>query len=159
MEMEYRDPSKRGRWIVIIGVVLALAAGGAAFFLINQAQQQAGQGSLATTDVVVATRPIPARKPVEAEDVVIRKIPVDDTNAHGEKCAARIRAPLLAIENSADDAVPQPHTRRVYEAAASGDKDFRVIEGATHYYVGQPELMHRAIDLTFEWLGARGLYE
>ncbi|HET7471689.1 MAG TPA: Flp pilus assembly protein CpaB [Candidatus Limnocylindrales bacterium] len=79
--MEYRDPSKRGRWIVIIGVVLALAAGGAAFFLINQAQQQAGQGSLATTDVVVATRPIPARKPVEAEDVVIRKIPVDDTNA------------------------------------------------------------------------------
>jgi Flp pilus assembly protein CpaB len=79
--MEYRDPSKRGRWIVIIGVVLALAAGGAAFFLINQAQQQAGQGPLQTTDVVVATRPIPARKPVEAEDVTIRKIPVDDTNA------------------------------------------------------------------------------
>jgi predicted Zn-dependent protease len=38
--MEYRDPSKRGRWIVIAGVVLALAAGGAAFYLINQAQQQ-----------------------------------------------------------------------------------------------------------------------
>ena len=81
MEMEYRDPSKRGRWIVIIGVVLALAAGGAAFFLINQAQQQAGQGQLQTTDVVVATRPIPARKPVEADDVTIRQIPVDDTNA------------------------------------------------------------------------------
>lgn len=81
MEMEYRDPSKRGRWIVVIGVVLALAAGGAAFFLINQAQQQAGQGSLQTTDVVVATRPIAARKPVEADDVAIRKIPVDDTNA------------------------------------------------------------------------------
>jgi Flp pilus assembly protein CpaB len=79
--MEYRDPSKRGRWIVVIGVVLALAAGGAAFFLINQAQQQAGQGSLQTTDVVVATRPIAARKPVEADDVAIRKIPVDDTNA------------------------------------------------------------------------------
>lgn len=81
MEMEYRDPSKRGRWIVVIGVVLALAAGGAAFFLINQAQQQAGQGSLQTTDVVVATRPIAARKPVEPDDVTIRKIPVDDTNA------------------------------------------------------------------------------
>ena len=81
MEMEYRDPSKRGRWIVVIGVVLALAAGGAAFFLINQAQQQAGQGPLQTTDVVVAVRPIPARKPVEADDVTVRKIPVDDTNA------------------------------------------------------------------------------
>jgi alpha-beta hydrolase superfamily lysophospholipase len=84
---------------------------------------------------------------------------VDDTNAHGEKCAARIRAPLLAIENSADDAVPQPHTRRVFDAAASGDKAFRVIEGATHYYVGQPERMHEAIDVTLEWLAARGLYE
>ena len=84
---------------------------------------------------------------------------VDDTHAHGEKCAARILAPLLAIENSADDAVPQPHTRRVFDAAASADKDFRVIEGATHYYVGQPDLMHRAIDMTFEWLAARGLYD
>ena len=41
MEMEYKDPSRRGRWIVVIGVLLAVVAGGAAFFLINQAQQQA----------------------------------------------------------------------------------------------------------------------
>ena len=80
MEMEYRDPSKRGRWIVIAGVVLAIAAGGGAFYLINQAQQQAGQGDLAKVPVVVATRPIPARKPVEPDDVVVRQIPVDDTN-------------------------------------------------------------------------------
>jgi dienelactone hydrolase len=83
---------------------------------------------------------------------------VDDTNAHGEKCAARIHTPLLAIENSGDDAVPQPHTRRVFDASASPDKTFRVIEGATHYYVGQPELMNQAMDITFEWLGERGLY-
>ena len=81
MEMEYRDPSKRGRWIVIIGIVLAVAAGGAAFFLINQAQQQAGQGTLQKVAVVVAARPIPARKPVEAEDLLVREIPIDDTNA------------------------------------------------------------------------------
>jgi Flp pilus assembly protein CpaB len=80
MEMEYRDPSKRGRWIVVIGVVLALAAGGAAFYLINQAQQLAGQGELQKVTVVVAARPIPARKPVEADDVTTREIPLDDTN-------------------------------------------------------------------------------
>ncbi len=80
MEMEYRDPSKRGRWIVIIGIVLAVAAGGAAFFLINQAQQQAGQGTLQKVSVVVAARPIPARKPVEAEDLLVREIPLDETN-------------------------------------------------------------------------------
>lgn len=84
---------------------------------------------------------------------------VDDTNAHGEKCAARIRVPLLAIENSADDAVPQPHTRRVFDASASADKEFHIVRGATHYYVGQPELLQQAVDLTLEWLGERGLYE
>jgi Flp pilus assembly protein CpaB len=81
VEMEYREPGNRGRWIVIIGVVLAIAAGGAAFYLINQAQQQAGQGSLTKVSVVVATRPIPARKPVEADDVVVRDIPLDSTNS------------------------------------------------------------------------------
>jgi Flp pilus assembly protein CpaB len=81
MEMEYRDPSKRGRWIVVIGVILALAAGGAAFYVINQAQQKAGQGSLETVSVVVAVQPIAARKPVEAADVTVRQIPIDDTNA------------------------------------------------------------------------------
>lgn len=81
MEMEYRDPSKRGKFIVILGVVLALAAGGAAFFLINQAQQQAGQSGLKTVSVVVAARPIPARKPVEADDLTVREVPLDPTNS------------------------------------------------------------------------------
>jgi Flp pilus assembly protein CpaB len=84
MEMEYKDPSKKGRWIVLLGVVLAVAAGGAAFFLINNAQQQAGQSGLKTTSAVVAVRPIPARKPIEAEDVALRSdIPLDGTNAEG----------------------------------------------------------------------------
>jgi Flp pilus assembly protein CpaB len=83
MEMEYKDPSKRGRWIVIIGVVLAIAAGGAAFYLISQAQQQAGQAGLQKVAVVVAARMIPARKPIEADDVVVREIPIDPTNAQG----------------------------------------------------------------------------
>jgi Flp pilus assembly protein CpaB len=81
MEMEYKDPSKRGKFIVILGVVLALAAGGAAFFLINQAQQQAGQSGLKTVSVVVAARPIPARKPVEADDLAVRQVPLDPTNS------------------------------------------------------------------------------
>jgi Flp pilus assembly protein CpaB len=80
VEMEYKDPSKRGRWIVIAGIVLAVAAGGAAFFLINQAQQQAGQGELQKVNVVVAVRPIPVRQPIVAEDLAVRQVPADDTN-------------------------------------------------------------------------------
>lgn len=83
MELEYKDNSRRGKWIIGLGVVLALAAGAAAFLLINQAQQQAGQGGLQKVSVVVAARPIAARKPIEADDVTVRDIPLDQTNANG----------------------------------------------------------------------------
>jgi len=83
VEMEYKDPSRRGRWIVVVGVVLAVAAGGAAFFLINQAQQQAGQAGLQKVTVVVAAKTIPARKIIEATDVTVHDVPIDDTNAQG----------------------------------------------------------------------------
>lgn len=82
---------------------------------------------------------------------------VDDTHAHAERCAPHISVPLLAIENSADDAVPGPHTRRVFEAAGSRDKTFEVVRGATHYYVGQPELLAAAAELCIRWLDARRL--
>jgi Flp pilus assembly protein CpaB len=83
MEMEYKDTSRRGRTIIVLGLVLAVVAGGAAFFLINQAQQQAGQGELQRVSVVVAARDIPARKPIEADDLVVREVPLDATNNQG----------------------------------------------------------------------------
>ena len=100
MEMEYKDPSRRGRWIVVIGVALAVVAGGAAFFLINQAQQQAGQAGLQKVAVVVAAQTIPARKIIEATDVTVREVPLDDTNAQGiastpDKVIGRV--PAVAI--------------------------------------------------------------
>jgi Flp pilus assembly protein CpaB len=100
MEMEYKDPSKRGRWIVLLGVILAIAAGGAAFYLINQAQQQAGQSGLKFTTAVVATRSIPARKPIEADDVVVRSdIPLDPSNAEGVVTdPAQVVGRILAVD-------------------------------------------------------------
>ena len=97
MELEYKDPSRRGRWIVLAGVVLAVLTAAAAFFLINQAQQQAGSAGLTRVPVVVAKRPIPARKPVEAEDVEVRDVPIDKTNEQGtldsiDKVVGRILA-------------------------------------------------------------------
>jgi Flp pilus assembly protein CpaB len=83
MEMEYKDSSKRGRYIIVLGLILALGAGGAAFFLINNAQQSAGQGSLQKVSVVVAARAIPARKPIEPDDIVVREVPLDATNGQG----------------------------------------------------------------------------
>jgi len=83
MEMEYKDTNRRGKAIIVLGLVLAVSAGGAAFFLINQAQQQAGQGELQKVSVVVAARDIPARKPIEPDDLAVRDVPLDATNGKG----------------------------------------------------------------------------
>ena len=82
----------------------------------------------------------------------------DNSNAVGPINARSIKAPLLVIENSADDAVPQPDPKIVYEAAASPDKTFQVIRGATHYYQAQPDLLHDATLATVNWLAERNMW-
>jgi hypothetical protein len=77
------------------------------------------------------------------------------SRADGLACAARVRAPLLVIENSADNAVPQPHSKMPHDAALSTEKTFHVVKGATHYYAGQPALLAEATSLIFDWLSAR----
>ncbi|MDB6157671.1 MAG: hypothetical protein JWO04_1377 [Gammaproteobacteria bacterium] len=82
---------------------------------------------------------------------------VDDSQGDGLKAAATLRAPLLVIENSADDAVPATHPRLIFDAAGSTDKRFAVIKGATHYYAGQPQLLDESTNLIRAWLLDRGL--
>ena len=84
---------------------------------------------------------------------------LDDSKGNGLEGARRIRAPLLVIENSADDAAPQTHPTMLFEAAGSPDKTFRVIKGATHYYAGQPELLKEATEMIRGWLIQRKLLE
>jgi pimeloyl-ACP methyl ester carboxylesterase len=84
---------------------------------------------------------------------------IDDTNAHGEKSAAQISVPMLAIEHTADDAVPKPHTQRIFDAAGSKDKTMVVLKGANHYFVGQPELLKQAVDMCIAWMKERRLLD
>ena len=102
MEMEYKDPSSnRGRWIVLLGIVLALVAGAAAFFLLSNAQEQAGTSGLKTVEGYVAARPILARKPIDAEDLLLRKdIPLDGTNATVISDQGQLLGRLLAVDVS-----------------------------------------------------------
>lgn len=83
MDMEFKDDRRRGRIIIGAGLVLAVVAGGAAFYLVNQANQQAGQAGLQRVPVVVALREIPARQAIVAEDVAVREVPLDPTNENG----------------------------------------------------------------------------
>jgi len=81
----------------------------------------------------------------------------DDSRADALACAARVRAPLLVIENGADDAVPQPHSAMLYNASVSPDKTMHLVAGANHYYSGQPEFLAEATRLILDWMAPRGL--
>lgn len=82
---------------------------------------------------------------------------VDDTRAHAERAAASITVPVLSMENSADDCVPQPHIGRFHAAAASKDKSYHLIVGGTHYYAGQPDKLREAVEFQLDWLERRQL--
>ena len=62
---------------------------------------------------------------------------------------------MLAVEHSADDAVPQLHTGRIFAAAAGSDKTLRCLKGATHYFVGQPELLAEVAQNCVDWMQQR----
>ncbi|SLN30830.1 alpha/beta hydrolase family protein [Oceanibacterium hippocampi] len=84
----------------------------------------------------------------------------DDTNADAIAHAPNIRVPLLVLENSGDDAVPQPHPREFFDAATGAtDKTFHVIRGANHYYQDQPEHCAEAVRTVIDWMRARQLFD
>ena len=64
--------------------------------------------------------------------------------------------PLLALEHSADDAVPQPDIGLMYRACASADKEMHCIQGATHYFKGQPGHLKQSVDHITTWASRHG---
>jgi len=80
----------------------------------------------------------------------------DDSNADGPRHAARITVPSLVLENTADDACTPSHTQRLYSALGSTDKSLVHIEGATHYYLGEPGKLAKATRACVQWLAERG---
>lgn len=76
----------------------------------------------------------------------------DDARGDVEDCAPDISVPVLVISNSADDAAPPSHARRI--AAAFPDSEHHEIAGATHYYAGpdQRPQLEQAVGLVSGWL-------
>ncbi|MDD2924337.1 alpha/beta hydrolase [Rhodoferax sp.] len=76
---------------------------------------------------------------------------IDHSRADGETCASQINVPLLAIEHSADDAVPQPDIGLMYQACGSADKEMLCLKGANHYFKGQPEHLRQSVQVISDW--------
>lgn len=82
----------------------------------------------------------------------------DKSNAKGPANAARIRStPVLQIVNGADDAVPATHNPAIRAALATPDKEYVEIEGATHYYAGQPAQLEKCIRTVRDWSRRKAL--
>ena len=71
----------------------------------------------------------------------------DDTQAKALDNAPQITVPLLAIENSADNAIPQRRTKLFYDTDSSKDCQFHVIRGANHYYSNQADELSEAVKI------------
>jgi pimeloyl-ACP methyl ester carboxylesterase len=78
----------------------------------------------------------------------------DRSNADGLKAAARVRAPILVVENSADDACTPGHAAQLMAAAKRSAIDHHVVKGANHYYFGQPDKAAKAAEIVAAWAGA-----
>jgi len=142
MDMEFRDDRRRGRIIIALGLILAIVAGGAAFYLVNQANQQAGQQQLQRVAVVVAAREIPARQAIVAEDVQVRQVPLDQTNANGivtDPATVIGRIPAVTIFQG------QLVTQNLLASAQAGD-EFSIL--GPEESVGPNSEAWRAISIT-----------
>lgn len=82
---------------------------------------------------------------------------LETSHADGEACTARIRAPVLVVSNSADDACTPSHAQRLFDAVSHGRKELAVIRGASHYYIGQPRQVEEATRVIARWLEANHL--
>lgn len=67
------DPKRRARFILILGVLLALITGAVTFVVVSGAQSAAPAAVVPTVDVLVAARDIPARTALTAADVKVAK--------------------------------------------------------------------------------------
>ena len=82
----------------------------------------------------------------------------DLSNAKGPANAAKVRkTPVLQIENTADEAVPATHNPTIRDALATPDKRYLQLKGATHYYLGQPELLKQCLDTVESWSAEKKL--
>ncbi len=96
MEMEFKDNSRRRTLVLVIGVLLALGAGAAAFMLSSQGTEEAAP-PIPLRDVVVAAGPIEARSTIQQDQLGVRQIQLDDSNALAFSQVADVAGKIAAI--------------------------------------------------------------
>jgi len=120
MEMEFKDPDRRRRiLLIVVGVVLAGAAGWGAFMLANG---KSAAAPVVTDSVLVAARDIPARQQVTADDVKVSQVNVDEILTQSYKEPDLVVGRLTAVPVYADQQI----TPNLF-ATSAADTDFSIL--------------------------------
>lgn len=96
MEMEFKDNSRRRTLVLVVGVLLALGAGAAAFMLSSQGQEEP-ETAFPTREVIVAADFIPARETIQFDMLVPRQVQIDESNENALTDAAEVAGRVAAI--------------------------------------------------------------
>jgi len=96
MEMEFKDNSRRRTLVLVVGVLLALGAGAAAFMLSSQGQDEP-ETVFPTRDVVVAADFIPARETIGLDMLTTRPLQIDESNEGAFTDPALVAGSVAAI--------------------------------------------------------------
>lgn len=140
MEMEFKDSSRRRTLVLVVGVLLAIAAGAAAFMLSSQGTDQP-EVVFPTRDVVVAADLIPARSSIDGLQLAIRPIAIDESNAQAFTDREQVQNQVAAI-----DILPfQPITPNML-ASGTGAGQVQILKASET--VGPDSPVLRAVSLT-----------
>lgn len=83
----------------------------------------------------------------------------DEALGDGLRAAGNISIPALVVSNGADNVCLPSMATATYDAIAHDDKALHVVEGATHYYIGddQRPKLAEAVEVCTTWLADHGL--
>jgi Flp pilus assembly protein CpaB len=138
--MEFKDNSRRRTLVLVVGVLLALGAGAAAFMLSSQGTDEPAE-TIPLRDVVVAAGIIDARAEIQQDQITTRAVPLDATNETAFSNPLDVAGKIAAIpifEN-------QPITPNML-AQATGVGQVDILKPNETVAPGSPYL--RAVSLT-----------
>lgn len=88
----------RGRLLLVIGILLALASGCLVFFLMSRQVQQPGPAQVPTRKVVVAVQDLPAGTPIVPDAITLMEKPVTEVPADALASLEKTRGKLAAVD-------------------------------------------------------------
>jgi Flp pilus assembly protein CpaB len=139
MEVEFKENGRRRRMLLIVGFMLAIAAGAAAFYLSSQGTVEAAEVPMRT--VIVAAKEIPARTVIDTGHLTLREIPDDPSIAQAVTDPNVVVGRLTGVSIYAD----QPITPNLLATNAAGAK-FSILSPTETIAPGSP--LWRAVSVT-----------